>query len=1021
MALLPPALWHRCVPLVVFAGSALITLGCSGDRKEAEANDETSFLSHIPGSRDSGRDNAGGDGVLDPGLGNGTGGTSGAPEGPQDGDGGNDSPERAIAEADILRLDGTRLYALSRYSGLSVVEVGDPANLRLVGAYRTAAMPFEMYIEGERAYVMYNGWGTYKQQEDGSLGWVVTSRVQALDISNPAAIRLIGEHEVPGEISDSRKVGDVLYLVTYENSYCWGCDSAANTRVSSFDVSNPAQFGLVDQLRFEERDAGWGRRSISVTPERIYVSGWSWSSAEPSSGSIDVVDISDPGGDLTKGVQLSVAGPIESRWQMDEYDGVLRVISQPGGWGTGAPPVVETFQVASSSSIEKLGSLDVVLPRPEVLRSVRFDGPRAYAITFEQTDPLFTFDLSVPSAPQQLGELEIPGWVYHMEPRGDRIYALGFDNAVAGGSLHVSLFDVSDMTSPQQLARVNFGGDWAQFAEDQDRIHKAFSILPEAGLILVPYSGYSYSENECDWYGSFHSGIQLVDMTTDTLELRGVAPQIGQARRALLVDETLLGISDNAVQTFDISDRDAPSALGRLDLARNVSHVRAMGSTLLRFGSDWWTRQTQLDFALQTKADQAEPLGELDLTAIDLEEGEGCGESSYWDNQVLVHGGYAYVPRRSYSWGAKGEATEYTERLRLYIVDISDRTSPSLVGSFLLETNGPNEYFTRVIKTDSAILVGRSVGNYSSDPWTGYRSEVHLSYDVLSLENPAEPRLASTIALPKSVSAGGFGYGATGCSVDMGWGWWGGYSYYGSGQQAALVSGDLVVSQHEVPVLDGTGRVRYFLDRLDVSDPEKPTLLEPVNIPGGLVDFDAATNRIVTIDYRLEERRAKSWDECSEGMSYWDDGICRSYPRRLNTLRLDGDVARRIDQAPLDGPGAWASGVAASKSRVFFAAQQSWEAPAEIRTYAIGSDGRLESLPAVATEAPGGWGSLYARGERAFYAANGAFTIVDTRDGRTPSSTTHEMGAWYCSALEVTETEAFCALEQFGVQAFPLE
>jgi hypothetical protein len=1006
---------------VVLAGVSLGALGCSGEREDAQADDETSFLSHIPGSRGSDRDSAGGDGVLSPGSGNGSGGTSGAPEAPQDDGAGGGSPERAIAEADILRLDGTRLYALSRYSGLSVVDVGNPRALRLVGAHRAAAMPFEMYIEGARAYVMYNGWGTYKHQDDGSLRWAVTSRVQALDISDPAAIRVIGEHEVPGEISDSRKVGDVLYLVTYEDSYCWGCDTSANTRVSSFDVSDPARFTLVDQLRFQENDASWGRRSISVTPERIYVSGWSWSSAEPSAGAIDVVDISDPGGDLTQGAQLSVAGPIQSRWQMDEYDGVLRVISQPGGWGTGAPPVVETFQVDSSSSIQKLASLDVVLPRPEVLRSVRFDGARAYAITFEQTDPLFTFDLSVPSEPKQLGELEIPGWVYHMEPRGDRIYALGFDNTVEGGSLHVSLFDVSDMTNPQQLARVNFGGDWAQFAEDQDRIHKAFSILPESGLILVPYSGYSYSENECDWYGSFHSGIQLVDMTTETLELRGVAPQIGQARRALLVDENLLGISDNAVQTFDISDRDAPSALGRLDLARNVSHVRAMGSTLLRFGSDWWTRQTQLDFALNAKADQAEPLGELDLSSIELEEGEGCGQSAYWDNQVLVHGGYAYVPRRSYSWGSKANATEYTERLRLYIIDIGDRTNPTLVGSFLLETNGQDEHFTRVIKTASAILVGRSVGNYWSDPWTGYRSEVQLSYDVLSLENPAEPRLASTIALPKTVSAGGFGYGATGCAVDMGWGWWGGYSYYGNVEQAALVSGDLVVSQHEVPVLDGTGRVRYFLDRLDVSDPEHPVLLQPVNIPGGLVDFDAATNRIVTIDYRLQERRAVSWDECSDGMSYWEDGICRSYPRRLNTLRLDGDVARRIDQAPLDGPGAWASGVAASKTRVFFTAQQSWEAPAEIRAYAIGIDGRLEGLPAVETEAPGGWGTLFARGERAFYAANGAFTVVDTRDGRIPKSTTHDMGAYYCAALEVTATDAYCALGEFGVQAFPLE
>src|SRR5690606_29630787 len=182
-----------------------------------------------------------------------------------------------------------------------------------------------------------------------------------------------------------------------------------------------------------------------------------------------------------------------SRWQMDEFDGVFRVISQPGGWGTDEPPVVQTFTVNTSNDIQPAGSLTIQLPRPrEVLQSVRFDGARAFAITAEQQDPLFTFDLSDPAAPRQLGELEMPGWVYHMEPRGDRLYALGFDPQHPEGALHVSLFDVADLSNPVLLSRVPFGGDWGSFAEGQNQIHKAFSILPEQNLILVPFSGGSY-------------------------------------------------------------------------------------------------------------------------------------------------------------------------------------------------------------------------------------------------------------------------------------------------------------------------------------------------------------------------------------------------------------------------------------------------------------------------------------------------------------------------------------------------
>ena len=115
----------------------------------------------------------------------------------------------------------------------------------------------------------------------------------------------------------------------------------------------------------------------------------------------------------------------------------------------------------TGNDVQRAGSLTIQLPQSnEVLQSVRFDGTRAYAITSEQRDPLFTFDLSDPEHPQQRGQLELPGWVYHMEPRGNRMYALGYDQQNPAGSLNVSLFDVSNLDQPQLIQRVNFGGDW---------------------------------------------------------------------------------------------------------------------------------------------------------------------------------------------------------------------------------------------------------------------------------------------------------------------------------------------------------------------------------------------------------------------------------------------------------------------------------------------------------------------------------------------------------------------------------
>ena len=169
---------------------------------------------------------------------------------------------------------------------------------------------------------------------------------------------------------------------------------------------------------------------------------------------------------------------------MNEHGDVLRVVTQRR---ITEQPVLETFSIVSSQEVTSLGRLELTLPVPEDLMSVRFDGTRAYVVTFERTvgDPLFTVDLTDPANPIQVGELDIPGWLHHMVPRGDRLVALGLDPGHPDGDLTVSLFDVSDLALPTLLARVNFGSSLG--LAEQNRVHKAFSVVDSAGLILMPF------------------------------------------------------------------------------------------------------------------------------------------------------------------------------------------------------------------------------------------------------------------------------------------------------------------------------------------------------------------------------------------------------------------------------------------------------------------------------------------------------------------------------------------------------
>src|SRR5690606_13121131 len=149
----------------------------------------------------------------------------------------------------------------------------------------------------------------------------------------------------------------------------------------------------------------------------------------------------------------------------------------------------------------------------------------------------------------------------HMEPRGDRLVGLGYDQGNADGGLTVSLFDVSDLSTPTMIDRVNFGGEWGELAEDQDRIHKSFQVLDSEQLILVPFAGWSYAtQDECYTPQTYLSGVQLIDWEEDELTLRGVAPSQGRARRALLHEDRLLTMSDQRLEAFDIEDRNEPQS-----------------------------------------------------------------------------------------------------------------------------------------------------------------------------------------------------------------------------------------------------------------------------------------------------------------------------------------------------------------------------------------------------------------------------------------------------------------------------
>ncbi len=974
----------------------LLLSACSGSSDNAGPDSDAEvgyFESSADGNgRSSGGSKAGGPGSPLGSV------TSGEEQAASDGD-----AAREIAEADIIQLQGSTLYAMSRAGGLSVIDVSKPAALKILGRYRTSFTPFEMYVKDGVVFAMYTDWGQFVQEAGSEeWSWKQTSALLALDVSDPSSIQKISHFDLPGEISDSRLVGDVLYAVSYQNGSCWDCSSKPATNVVSINVAKASAPTKVDELEFEDKGSqyGWGgKRSISVTPERIYVAGPEYGAQQPENSTIQVVDISDPAGDLVAGTTVKVRGQISSRWQMDEHLGTLRVVSQPWTWWNNqVAPALETFTVTSSQKIVKLGHLALKLPRPETLQSVRFDGERGYAVTFEQTDPLFTFDLSDPALPKQMGELEMPGFLYHMEPRGDRMIGLGYDQGNPDGALTVSIFDVTDLATPTMLKRVNFGGTWAQLPEDQDRIHKALKLDEENQLILVPFSGYQ-SDGE-EWCGRALNGVQIIDWAGDALKLRGMTNSLGQARRAFIAGDALFTVADQEVAAYDISNRDKPTELSGAPLSLNVSLTLPTGDKLVRLRQDWYSADIRLEVVPQATPDALVASTTFNLTDyLRREHGlASCGEWYPANEPLFAVGDNVWALINDYGqWDQKGGYT----KSRSLLVGFSSATG-EVTGS--LELPFQAGYWgwgntSRVVRGDVAFLM--------QEGWDEAGGRRALA--AVDLSDAAAPRLAYSLPLPAT-------------------------DYYAS--TGLLESGDELVTSYSQAVPNKENVVRHFALRIDVSEPLSPKLLGSINVPGYVIDFDASNDSAVTLDHKPLEIPGSSYEGCYAALpnSWFDEsaGLCRGHSATLYRLDLVGGRAR-IAQTLNHNELAWTTPRRAD-GRLFFTGGSYGYALGGVAT----SDGGYFGGWAWATqnvtvvdsanlahsklEAPGVW-NVVPSGKSLILApsAGQPLTIIDATDAEAPElRSTEETALGFTQHVSVSGNDVYLSQGDGGVQRMTL-
>ncbi len=477
---------------------------------------------------------------------------------------------REIEEADIVKQADGLFYIANPYKGLRIIDATDMTAPRLLGSLPTTGRGIELFVRDGVALLFTSAdlflcAGTPVGADADTYEQIISpdydaSRLWVIDVSDPTDPQLLDTLDLPGFMTGTRRVGDVVYIAgnipgeadaSAEPNRPPMLPPSAGVFVTSVDISDPSQASEVQTLTFDGASL-----DVHVTQEAMYVLGEDPEMAGTTR--VTYVDISDPAGQMRVRSQFRVPGVVRNRFFADEYEGTFRIVTEETIEPQSTRSVaLYTYDVSDPDHIRRLARLPIT--DGEQLTSVRFDGARGYAVTFFAFDPLFVLDLSDPANPEVTGQLEVPGFSTHLVPLDDRLVAVGFDNR-AGLRPAVALYDVADIRHPRQLDRVVIGqrGTYDTISEATVD-EKAFKVVQEANLILLPVSSFNAAS------GRYDDFLQLIDFRQDTLAERGILEHPGLVRRAALRDQKLWVLSDLAFQTAAIDDLDKPESLATIE------------------------------------------------------------------------------------------------------------------------------------------------------------------------------------------------------------------------------------------------------------------------------------------------------------------------------------------------------------------------------------------------------------------------------------------------------------------------
>lgn len=451
--------------------------------------------------------------------------------------------QEGVDEGDVVKTDGRYLYVCQddRHTA-AIVDTQD--GLQRAGEIELGKDEYicELYAEQEKLVLIVAG-------ED-------TVSAVTYDVTDPWTPEEEGRVTQSGSYQSSRMSEGYLYLFTQYYVDAWGeidpkeprtyMPVVNDTVMKETDIYLPQtdranMYEVITAVDLQQPDQAKDSKALLSKGGELYVSGqniYYYETIWKSAGNVTAIrKVAYEEGKIKAVCQGSFDGYLNDSFSIDEYDGYLRVVTT----------VDDTNSVyVLDDELHEVGAIEG-LAREERIYSARFMGDTAYFVTFKETDPLFSVDLSDPEHPSILGALKIPGFSEYLHYYGDGLLlGIGMDvdeDTQITGGVKLTMFDVSD---PENVKEADtYVLDYI-YHTDVFADYKAALVDPEKNLI--GFSGYGeggqlYLLFDYEKGTGFHSRMEEEINGSGNLSARGV--YIGQ---------TLYVIQGNVIEAYALDD-----------------------------------------------------------------------------------------------------------------------------------------------------------------------------------------------------------------------------------------------------------------------------------------------------------------------------------------------------------------------------------------------------------------------------------------------------------------------------------